>query len=157
VSQNMLSGILSIVFGVFYLIMVIILPEPAMGDPIGPKLFPYVIAIIAIFCGALMLLRELRLSNSSQKEKISINLQENKGLYFKIAVTIILGVIYGLILEPLGYLIATSIFMLGIMFLVNQLSRKLETVLMSIGFSVTTYVVFYLILQLSLPRGLLSF
>ncbi len=156
-TKNMLSGILSIIFGFFYLIMTVGLPDPAIADPIGPKLFPYVVGTIAIFCGVLLIVKELRLNKNIKKEVIKFNITANKELYIKIAVTIILGIIYGLILEPLGYLISTFIFMLGIMLLVNQLSRKLESVLISIGFSVTTYVVFYLILQLSLPRGLLSF
>jgi len=154
VTKNLVTGIFSVVIGLIYLLMTLQLPEPAMADPIGPIVFPMIIGLATVFCGGLLIFRDLK---SKKREFIKIDFELNKGLYIKIAVTIVLGIIYGLVLEPVGYLISTFFFILIIMFVVNGFSRKIENLLVSLGFSILTYVIFFMILQLSLPRGLLAF
>jgi hypothetical protein len=47
--------------------------------------------------------------------------------------------------------------MMILMCLVNTIRRMLENTVISLGFSVATYVLFAMIFQVSLPRGILAF
>ncbi|MDN5302249.1 MAG: putative tricarboxylic transport rane protein [Thermoanaerobacteraceae bacterium] len=155
-TKNTMSGIISIILGVFYLIMTLRIPVLAVGDQVGPKLFPTIVAAIAIICGVGLLVAESRSKNKNE-QKISWDIQGQKDVYVRIALTIVAGLIYGFILDPLGYILSTIIFMLMVMFIINSARRILEKIGISVAFSVITYVVFATFLKLSLPRGILSF
>jgi putative tricarboxylic transport membrane protein len=137
--------------------MTYLLPDPAMGDPMGPKLFPLIVGYGAVISGAVLVYREFKAKNKSKKEIISFELESNKGLYIKIALTITIGIIYGLILDPIGYVISTFVFVLSVMSIINNMKRMVENLIVSLSFSVVTYYVFSILLKLSLPRGLLKF
>ena len=80
-----------------------------------------------------------------------------KALYTKIGLTVLAGIVYGFILDTVGYLISTFVFMMILMCLVNTIRRMAENTIISLGFSVVTYVLFATIFQVSLPRGILAF
>ena len=61
-----------------------------------------------------------------------------------------------MILEPLGYLIATFLFMSAMMFITYG-GRYLFNLSIGLLFAVTTYVLFFVLLEVSLPRGILAF
>ena len=65
-------------------------------------------------------------------------------------------VVFGVILEPLGYLIATFLFMSAMMFITYG-GRYLFNLSIGLLFAVTTYVLFFVLLEVSLPRGILAF
>jgi len=155
VTKNEISGLLAITISSIYIFATLRLPETAMGDNVGPKLFPLLAGCLAFLCGLILLIKDKKL-DKSKKEIFHLGLREQKDLYVKIALTICLGIAYGFVLVPLGYVISTAIFMLCITRLING-KRWLENLLISLTFPVITYIVFAILLGLSLPRGLLSF
>jgi putative tricarboxylic transport membrane protein len=155
VTKNEISGLMAIIISSIYLLATLRLPETAMGDNIGPKLFPILAGALAFLCGLILLVKDLR-QKKSNKEIFHLGLKENKNIYIKIGITIFLGIAYGFALVPLGYVISTALFMLLVTRLING-PRWLENLLLALAFPVVTYVVFAIMLGLSLPRGLLSF
>ena len=153
-TKNMLTGIFSTLIGVIYLLMTLNLPKPALGDRIGPRLFPTLIAICIMICGLLLLAVDFR---SRIKDYVRIEFKTNREVYLKIAATIALGVLYGMVIETAGYLISSFLFLFVIMVVINNFSRFLESLIVSLGFSIISFVVFFTLLHLSLPRGWLAF
>lgn len=155
--KNKFTALFSVILGIVYSIGALSLRGPSMGDPLGPKVFPLIIGIIAICLGGLLLLREIRIPKEG-RQKISWQLSaEGKKILKLIILTSVFGIIYGLFFDSLGYLISTTIFMIFVMFLVNKSSRWVQNIIVSLGFSVITYVGFATLLHLSLPRGILNF
>ena len=153
-TNNMITGIFSIVIGAVYLVMTLHLKKPALGDRIGPRLFPILIAICMMLCGLLLLLADFR---SKIKAYVKIDFESNREVYIKITATIVLGILYGMIIETVGYVISSFLFVFVIMLVINNFSKVIESLLVSLGFSIISFVVFFTILHLSLPRGWLAF
>ena len=80
---------------------------------------------------------------------------EHKDLWLKILLTTVVGIVYGLVMDTLGFLIPTTLFMLFISTLINK-GRLVQNAILSLAFSVITYGVFAVALKLSLPRGFLE-
>jgi len=156
-SKNMITGFFAVALGGIYLIATLNLRHPTMGDPTGPKVFPLIVAILLIFLGVLLLMKEI-ITPKERRSILSFQLPaEGKKVLIRIVITAIAGIIYGLVLVPLGYLISTTVFMLGLMFLVNTFARWKQNIMVSFGFSLVTYIGFATLLHLSLPRGIFSF
>jgi len=155
-SKNALTGIISIILGAFYYFMTMQIPAVTIGDLVGPRFFPKIVAAIAIISGVLLLLGEI-ISKNKEKQKIAWDFQEEKHVYIRIALTVVAGLIYGFLLVPLGYLLSTIIFMTVIMFIINGTRRIFESIIFSMAFSITTYVAFAILLNIGLPRGILAF
>ncbi|MCR4425930.1 MAG: tripartite tricarboxylate transporter TctB family protein [Firmicutes bacterium] len=156
-ANDLATGLISIVLGTTYLYLTFRLPDVSIGDPIGPKLFPMLVGAGAVFCGTLLTLHVIRANRTGRGDRMAVDLTSKKGLYGKIGLTILAGVIYSFLLDPVGYLISTFVFMTALMCLVNTLRRAAENVIIALGFSVTTYLVFARLFQVSLPRGILAF
>lgn len=156
-SKNTITGLLAMILGVIYLIMSLRLPHVNLGDPLGPKVFPLLIGTVTVVLGIGSLVRE-KLTLPEKRELLSFKMtQDVKDVIFRIALSSVFGIVYGFLLDPLGYLLSTFIFMLLIMFMINKFQRVLESLLVAVGFSVVTYVSFGILLKLSLPRGILYF
>jgi putative tricarboxylic transport membrane protein len=156
-NKNKFTGLFAVILGIVYSIGAVNLRGPSMGDPLGPKVFPLVIGTFSILFGVLLILREMRVPKE-RRDEISFQLSvEGKKILKLILLTSVFGIIYGLFFDSLGYLISTTIFMIFVMFLVNKSSRWVQNIIVSLGFSVITYVGFATLLHLSLPRGILNF
>ena len=152
-TKNLMSGIFALLLGVAYLIGAALLPDVNAGDEIGPRLFPYIIGTATILCGGVLVFKDLR---AKERPAFSFKFQEDHAVWTKIAICVVLGVFYGKALDFLGYVISTFIFMLCCSTLIN-LGRTKQNIIISTLFSLVTYVVFAIGLELSLPRGLLDF
>lgn len=156
-SKNSITGLFAVIFGAIYVILSLRLPHVNLGDPLGPKVFPLLIGILTIVLGVGLVVRE-RFTPSEKRKNISFKAtQDVKDLVFRIGLSSLFGIIYGFLLDPLGYLLSTFIFMLLLMYVVNRFQRVLESIVVSVGFSLVTYVSFGILLDLSLPRGILYF
>ena len=145
-------GILSVVVGGIYLAAAFKIPLFAAGDRIGPRMFPFMISALVIGCGVILLLKEFL-----RKERIPFSWEfvSQRDVWIRILITIVLGIIYGLVLDWLGYVIATFFFMIFMATIIN-IGKHLQNLLIAAAFSVITFAAFALFLKLSLPRGILG-
>lgn len=156
-SKNTLTGILAVLLGGIYLFATLNLKQQTTGDPLGPRVFPLIVAALIIILGIILVVREVLTSKENRDILLFKLSDEGKKVLLRIVITSVLGIIYGFVLDSLGYLISTTLFMIGLMFLVNTLARWKQNLLVSIAFSVVSYGAFAMLLHLSLPRGILNF
>ena len=151
-TKNSTAGWFAVVLGAFYLFGTTQVPVFNAGDQVGPRAFPYLISIVVICCGLALIVKDRR---SAKRVPFSWNFVSDRAIWLKILATMAAGIVYGLILDDLGYLIATFLFMIVVSELIN-VGRHAQNLLIAVLFSVVTFVSFALILKLSLPRGLLG-
>lgn len=152
-TTNILTGIISIVLGLVYSITALRLPQMAMGDRLGPKIFPYFVGIVTIITGIAMILQDR--NPEKRSKKVDFGFKEHKNVWIKIGLLTIAGIVFGLIIDGLGYMIATALFMFFVSMLINR-GRLVQNTVIAVLFSVVTYFVFGVALKLSLPRGIIE-
>lgn len=158
-TKNTAAGFFALVLGAAYLIASFRLPEVTAGDEIGPKLFPIIIGVIVMLSGGALALSERRSQQKSpeaKKDLFSFRFVEERDTWVRIALTMICGIVYGLVLDWLGYVIATVFFMFFAASFIN-VRRHLENAIIAVSFSIVSFGAFAVLLKLSLPRGLLGF
>lgn len=153
-TKNRVTGLVSLVLGVIYFFATKNLPESAVSDPIGPRAFPYIISAGMVVVGLILTLK--REDVTEKNRAVIFNLSTEKELMLDVGYTCVAGIIFGLILEPLGYLIATFLFMTAMMFVANG-RRIAYNISIGLAFSLVTYGLFFGLLEVSLPRGILTF
>lgn len=121
-----------------------IIEESFIQDPLGPKAFPLVIAVVLAACGVAMFLRP-------DEDPVWPHRRKQIQLLWTIGAMIL----YVQFLPVVGFLVATAI---GAGFLSWQLGASVKQACWGgFGISVSIYVVFKLILGLSLARGPFGF
>jgi putative tricarboxylic transport membrane protein len=121
-----------------------IIEESFIQDPLGPKAFPLVIALVLAACGVAMFLRP-------DEDPVWPHRRKQIQLLWTIGAMIL----YVQFLPVVGFLVATAI---GAGFLSWQLGASVKQACWG-GFSISVsiYVVFKLVLGLSLARGPFGF
>ena len=121
-----------------------IIEESFIQDPLGPKAFPLVIALVLAACGVAMFLRP-------EEDPVWPHRRKQIQLLWTIGAMIL----YVQFLPVVGFLVATAI---GAGFLSWQLGASVKQACWGgFGISVSIYVVFKLVLGLSLARGPFGF
>lgn len=136
-------------FAIIYMIAGWNLPRFALSTGvIDSYIFPLIL-------GALLLLLSIIyfVQSGGPKDAKSFMDGVNVPLLLKLFGTTVL---YALILEPLGFVIATAIFLFGNMLLLG-LRNWVKLTLISVGFAIGVYAVFVYVLEVSLARGILPF
>lgn len=142
-------GFLSFLIGAIGLVASrqIYLAESLIGV-LGPRAFPGFLSIGLLLLGAVLIFRAY--GSEVKTEQVELG---NVRLFLTIAVIMI---VYILLLEFLGYIIATVLF-LGILFRLLGTRRLSRLSTVAIVTSVILYVGFHIGLHVSLPQGLLPF
>lgn len=153
-TKNRVTGLVSLVLGVIYFFATQNLPESAVADPIGPRAFPFIVSAGMVIVGLVLALKREDLTEKNRA--VIFNLATEKELMRDIGFTCVAGIIFGLILEPVGYLISAFLFMTAMMFITNG-RRIAYNLSIGLTFALTTYGLFFGLLDVSLPRGILAF
>ncbi len=152
-TQNTITALFAIFLGIAYLIGTVFMADAMSSYEISPRLFPYIIGTATICSGIALLFLEIKKGN---REVFSFNFVKEKHIWLKILLLSILGCLYGQFLDSAGYVITTAFFMVGCLSVLNRGHHRTNLILAGV-FSVLTYVIFAMGLELSLPRGLLGF
>ena len=142
-SDRIFGGV-GLALAIFYIWAASIIPDSFMVDVIGPRTFPYIVGGVLGLCSLIFILRP-------DSEPDWPHFRE----LFEIAMAAAVMLLYSWMLPELGFLITT-------VFATAYLTWRLGTTpLMSLVVGVLTsvgiYVVFHLILGLSLAKGPLGF
>jgi putative tricarboxylic transport membrane protein len=151
--MNFMTGFVAVVIGGIYLVTTMLLPQMKMGDRLGPKLFPTVVGVIAVVSGIILMIQD-RLPGKASK-KPDFGFVKNKSLWLKILLTTAVGIAYGLVMDSLGFILPTTLFMFFISMLINK-GRFVQNIIVAICFALISYGVFAVALKLSLPRGFIE-
>lgn len=151
-TKNSTTGWFAVVLGALYLFGTTQVPVFDAGDQVGPRAFPYLVSAVVILCGLGLIVKDWR---SAKRVPFSWGFAADRAIWLKILATMAAGIVYGIVLDDLGYLIATFLFMIVVSELIN-VGRHAQNLVIAVVFSVVTFISFALILKLSLPRGLLG-
>lgn len=142
-SDRLLGGI-SILLALAFIYGAWQIETGMMLDPLGPRTFPMIIGAVLAIASVYLLVRPDPEPDWPGRRR---------GLEILLAVVVMIA--YALLLEPLGFLIASA---LAVFVLCWRLGGGLGTsAVVGVGVSLLIYVVFHMILGLSLARGLLAF
>lgn len=127
-----------------------------IGTISNPKtgFFPFLLAVGLLLISGVLIIKSL----SMREEKSDDTPGFWEGVPLKKILLVVGGmVLYGFLLEPLGYLIATTL-LIAFLFKVArpQRWRWLSVFVWSAGISIITYVLFKVWLQVQFPVGLLA-
>lgn len=153
-----------------YLYMDMRLPEVRLSDPLGPKAFPALVGV-GLIASALVLLLEGRTRNRLQapvdtpakpatgpvaEVPRADGGHESKSHPLILVAMVAWTALYYLAFERAGYLLATSIFLFGLLIYFNR-SRLKTNLAIALGVTVFFDLLFSQLLGVPMPTGFLPF
>lgn len=138
--SDRIFGVVGILLAIGYVFAALAIEESFLSDAVGPKAFPLIIATILGLSSLVILLRP-----DAEPEWPAL------GRLAEVAAAVVVMILYAELLPVAGFVLATAF---AAAYLAWRLgSRAIEAVLVGIGTSVGIYVIFHLVLGLSLARG----
>lgn len=126
------------------------LPSLDIGDPLGPKAFPVLLGILFAASGVLLLL-EARKARAAHAHSPWAGARPRA-----VAVVAAATAVFFALLEPLGYLVALSLYLFALMLWLH--ARKPAACLaVAVLFAIGSYALFAKVLGVTLAKGLLHF
>lgn len=148
---NALTGLIVVTIGAIYLLMTALTQRSSMGDPMAPLYFPLGLGSVLVILGVAQILRsDIQKSIESVKNIRNMGAKDKK-ITKMIAFTSLSGVVYALVFEHVGFVIATTVFMLSMLWLTNP-KEWFRNSMIAIGFSICIYVLFTRALGIPLPQ-----
>lgn len=142
----------TVIIALIYLYATTLIPTLDIGDPLGPKAFPRLLGICLLIAAGLLLLEILKDRKAGVKPPAEGELAQWRyaGVIASVAVWTAL---YYAVFEKLGYIIATTIYLLALMAWFHR-GKWVANVLTALLFAGLSYWMF-VALDVRLPRGIL--
>ena len=137
-------------FGIGYTVMAYSLPKAAIGDPMAAAYFPIMLGVGMTILGICLFVNEVR----NQETAGPKTKKTGKGMAYDtkmIIFTCVVGVVYGLIFNMLGYVLSTFLFLGALLFALNGKEKWKSNIIVALSFSVVIYLIFQKLLQIPLP------
>ncbi len=142
-AADRIFGAVMIVLALGYVLSAMNIQTSFMSDPVGPRLFPYLVAGVVTLCSLIMILRPD--PNAEWPGPMMV---------LKIGTALLLLVGYALLIRPLGFIIPTVVVSAALSYMISP--RPVPAALAGLGLGVGLFVLFKVILGLGLvafPRG----
>ncbi|MES2977519.1 MAG: tripartite tricarboxylate transporter TctB family protein [Pseudomonadota bacterium] len=151
--SNRVILVLTVLFAAAYFFGIRQIPTLDIGDPLGPRAFPYLIT------GGLVVSAGWLLAEMLQARKAATP-QENSEPQDRRHLVLLAGVVswialYFAAFERLGFLLSTPLFLLALMAYLNR-GKWVANVLTALLFTAGIYFLFSRVLGVSLAKGLLG-
>ena len=151
--RNLLTSVLFLVFGSFFLVQSLQVPHKIESD-VGSGYVPAFVCICMIVVAAAKLLITLFRKDpyADVKDK---SLGSTKGG----AVTILIMLAYMLLFEPLGFIVSSAVFLFALInWFANSKNRNIPLfAVISVVLPVAIAALFVYVIKLPLPKGLVGF
>jgi len=144
----------TVLIAAVYLYATTLIPSLEIGDPLGPKAFPRLLGV-GLLLAAGMLGMELWAKHKTNEPQPPASQIFDPGTVKMVACVVVWTAGYYAAFDPLGFIVATTIYLFGMMAWFNR-GKWVANVLTSSLFSIGTYVLFVK-LDVSLPKGVLPF
>lgn len=136
------AGIIFLLIGAWFIFESQKISSSAYGSNVGPDIFPTVLGIFLIILSVVLLYETTKYTDGGKKQ--------SKGDYKRFLFILVAVILYILLLEPIGYVITTFIFLL-FAFQVMERGSWIKSIIISAVFSIGIYYLFVNVLQGSLP------
>ena len=131
------------------------LPSLEIGDPLGPKAFPRLLGIGLVLTALILLFEMIKGRKTAPPSDVpSRGGPADRTSYLIVGGVTVWTFLYFLVFERLGYILATSIFLLALMAFLNR-GKWMANVLTAIGFAFGSYIMFVKVLGVNLAPGIL--
>ena len=149
--RELIGGTVFFIFAAVYFVMALQIPEFNDGF-VSSDAMPKIYGIILMVLSAIQIFAALRLPKTKEDEKAGFVLIP------EVVITFAFLILYVLLLKPLGFVISTIIFLLGMITLFTPKEKRsvIRIILICVIFSVVVYWLFAKVLTLSLPQGILK-
>lgn len=144
----------TIVIGVVYLYATTLIPSLEIGDPLGPKAFPRLLGVFLFIAAGLLFLEILRDRKAQVPPPAGGELAPWRYVGMIAVIAVWTGIYYAAF-EPLGYIVATAVYLLALMARFNR-GKWIANVVTSVLFAGLSYWMF-VALDVRLPTGILPF
>lgn len=142
--SDRIFGFFGILLAIGFALSALAIEESFLSDAVGPKAFPLIIAAVLGLSSLVMVIRPDPEPNWPSFSRLA-----------EVLAAVVVMLLYAQFLPVAGFVIATAF---AATYLAWRLgSGPLESVAVGIGTSVGIYVIFHLVLGLSLARGPLGF
>ena len=131
------------------------LPSLEIGDPLGPKAFPRLLGIGLLVTAAVLLFEMIR-GRKVVESDVPKGEMGDRSTYTVVAAVSVWTLVFFLLFEPLGYVIAASIYLVVLTCYFNK-GKWTANILTSVLFSLGSYLLFVKALGVNLARGILPF
>ena len=150
---NYIAVICFWVLGGIYLYATFLIPSTSSQDPMGPRVFPVLLGILLVV-GSALLLKET-VQTRAQVNKEEKKPQKGTGKPARVLWAVVAWtVVFLLAFEPLGYIVATTIYIFPMMVYFNPKKWWTNTIT-SLLFPVGVYILFVKYLGVMLPSGVI--
>jgi putative tricarboxylic transport membrane protein len=122
------------------------------AGPVGPRVFPAIVAVGLFVSGAFLLLETLRPEPKAEKRFSSPPASHSLIL---VAMALWTAAYYA-VFEPLGYVVSTIFYMFPLLIVFNR-KQMLVNLVIAVGFSLAAYGLFAKFLGVAMPGGIISF
>ena len=148
--RDRISGSILLAIAVVWIVFVYMTIEPGGDAEAGPRAFPLFFGVVLAGLSLLMLAQTLRpTAAGGEEEPESIIPGEVGAVVFTIAGL----VVYGMLLEPFGFIPSTALGVVAMMVFALRIRSPLLIAGMAIGLSLGCYLVFGKLLGTYLPPG----
>jgi putative tricarboxylic transport membrane protein len=130
------------------------IPSLEIGDPLGPKAFPRLLGVGLILSAVLLFIETVR-GRKDEPARPALSREQRRHLWI-IAAVVCWTALYFAVFEKLGYVIATTVYLLALTAYFNR-GKWLANVLTSTLFCVGSYLLFSKALGVTLAPGVLPF
>lgn len=144
----------TIALACIYLYSTTKIPSLEIGDPLGPKAFPYLLGIALLAAAGMLGFEMWRDSRKESPEETSGPLFEPRVVVVLIGVSIWTGLYY-FAFDDLGYVISTAVYLLPLMAFFHP-GKWIANIATALLFAGLTYYLF-IKLEVNLPKGVLPF
>jgi putative tricarboxylic transport membrane protein len=138
--SDRILGACALLLGLFYIWQATLIQKSFLSDPVGPKAFPIIIGIVVVISSAIFILRP-----DPEPEWPAL------GRLAEIAFAVAVMVAYALALPEAGFVLSTSVAATLLAWRLG--AHPVAAVIAGVAIAVGIYVVFHLVLGLSLARG----
>jgi putative tricarboxylic transport membrane protein len=128
------------------------LPIAKLGDPLGPKVFPALVGGGLILSALLLLLETWTKRRALTETRIEPRGKDRAQVALSLVAMVVWTGIYYFVFERLGYLIATPLFLFGLLSFFHK-RHYVTNVLVALGFTAVVYLLFSILLGVPLPTG----
>ena len=147
----------TLVLAAVYLYATERLPSLEIGDPLGPKAFPRLLGAGLVLAAILLLLEMLKARRTAgARTPAPPREPPDRGAVLIVAAAAGWTLLYFLVFERLGYVLATIAYLIPIMAFFNR-GKWVTNALTAVIFCVASYLLFTKVLSVNLARGILPF
>ena len=157
-SFDCVVAVLSVVIAIFLITMAYNAPKSNIRQIVGPEVMPIGVLSLIIVCAIFIFINSINQKKRSTHSKESDVAQPTFEGYkqYKTVVLIVIGLlVYGTILDPVGFIISTTLLVLWSAYLFEK-GKWVRNVVVSLLFSISVYYCFVHVLDVMLPPGLIN-